>query len=208
MSFKLPIESIIDATEVEDSLKDDLQLLDGDRPLYEMAFCPESELERSLFEKYSKRTTTDIDYLADMQKLIRGEAHVRDKIVDIEFISSGLKRWRSNDSFNIEYGYVDWSPLDFINKDDGLLQGLYLYSMFCPILALVVPIICLIIPLFWILAQSEQMTLQLYVAKLQVLFKNHSLADFFRFRTLTQERKLFLTASLVLYGRINMNNHK
>ena len=67
LNFKYPIEYLQNKYKLNESVKDDLELLntydDKNKPIYEHLLQPETEVGKKSLEKFSNYYTTNVDYL-------------------------------------------------------------------------------------------------------------------------------------------------
>ena len=112
-AFKIPIELITDKHMIKSDMSTDLELENGDNPLYERMFDADDEFKKLTIHQQSKWYTTDTKYLRDTQKILKMDMPDIPKYAGMmEFYSLDV----IPDDFINKYSYVVWDKIEFINN--------------------------------------------------------------------------------------------
>ena len=195
-AFKNPIELISDKHMIKKDMSTDLELANGDNPLYERLFDADDEFKKLTIQQQSKWYTTDTKYLRDTQKILKMD------MPDIPEYAGVMKFYSSQvipDDFRSKYSYVAWDKLEFINKSAEALQYMSLYNISSPVMSLLLPVIMLLIPFFMLRIQDSHITWETYCKCLQQVLRNHSLGQIFYFSSTTTDKQIMIITSLMFY---------
>jgi hypothetical protein len=195
-AFKIPIELISDKHMIKKDMSTDLELANGDNPLYELLFNADDEFKKLTIRQQSNWYTTDIKYLSDTQKILKMG------IPDIPEYTDIMKFYSAEvipDDFRSKYSYVVWDKIEFINKSAEALQYMSLYNISSPVMSLLLPVIMLLIPFFMLKLQNGNITWETYCKCLQQVLRNHSLGQIFYFSSTTIDKQIMIITSLIFY---------
>ena len=110
-----------------------------------------SDVSKSINEQIATYYTTDTQFLKDNQTLIK-EYVSTERYTTIspnyKNISDIWNELKIQSGFKEKYFYIDWEPIEFLNKSEVFLQFMSIYNLCSPLISLLVPIIILIIPFF------------------------------------------------------------
>ena len=196
VAFKPPIELISDKHMIKKDMSTDLELANGDNPLYERMFDADDDFKKLTIQQQSKWYTTDTKYLRDTQKILKMD------IPDIPDYDGIMKFYSSQvipDDFRSKYSYVEWDKLEFINKSAEALQYMSLYNISSPVMSLLLPVIMLLIPFFMLRIQDSNISWETYYKCLQQVLRNHSLGQIFYFSSTTFDKQIMIIMSLLFY---------
>ena len=194
--FRIPIDFIKDKYTIKNDTTADLELVDGERPLYQQIFDADDEFKKLTICQQSTLYTTDIDYLSDTQKILKNA------IPDIPDYDSIVRFYTADvnvDDFRERYNYIGWDKLTFINKSSEALQYMSVYNISSPILSLAMPFVMMLIPFFIIRIQNSSFTWDTYYKCLQHILRNHSLGQIFNFGSAPIDKQIMIIASIIFY---------
>ena len=194
--FIIPIEFVKDKYKIKQDTSTDLELTNGENPLYQKIFNADDDFKKLIIPQQSSWYTTDVKYLIDTQKLLQNEIPDLPGHFDImKFYSTEIKP----DDFRDKYNYIGWDKLEFINKSSEALKYMSIYNISSPVLSLALPIIMMMIPFFMIRLQDNSFTWELYYKCLQQVLRNHSLGQIFYFGSASLDKKIMIVMSLLFY---------
>ena len=183
LNFKFPIEYLQKKHILNDSIKNDLELLNTynevDVPIYEQLLKPVTEVGKKSVERCSKFYTTDIDYLKDTQK-INGQM---DKInLDTKLLDKTYKNWidiKTDDDFINKYQYIGCSRFRWLNYSQIFLYFLTFYNLFSPLFNLFSPLLIFIMPYIILRGLKMKINWQMYKKILYLQLQNHAIGQLF-----------------------------
>lgn len=150
--FKMPIEYINNKYLIDDSIVDDLELInpkDTSTSLLKYVFW---DINSNTFsdndvQLWTKYYTTDKLFLKDSQALISNYAeHIDMDIKNMTHAKQVYFNIQNDDNFMEKYSYIDAKILRPFNNNDKVLQAISIYNLTSPVLSILFPIILLIIP--------------------------------------------------------------
>lgn len=194
--FIIPIGLIKDKHCVKKDTSADLELTNGENPVYKRIFDADDDFKKLSIEQHSSWYTTDVGYLLDTQNILKNDipsVPQHDSIM--RFYSTDVKP----DDFRDKYNYINWDKLQFINKSSQALHYMSIYNISSPLLSLALPIIMLLIPFFIIRIQDNKFTWDAYYKCLQHVLRNHSLGQIFYFGSAPLDKQIMIIASLIFY---------
>jgi len=149
--FKLPIDFCKETVETPDNLYDDLELLQAKdqsgNAVYNHLFNPKSPFGAVLLQKWAKKYTTDIKFLKDTQRVLKGNKDIsKDEEKSILDAWLSFKDIKEDKNFIDKYQYIGWKYLKFLNGSVLFLTVLSAYSILSPLSTLLAPTLLLIIP--------------------------------------------------------------
>jgi hypothetical protein len=112
-------------------------------------FCNSEDIERSQYIIDIIGTSLNSELLEStviQQELI--ETHIIDKVANSEFYDS--------------YNYIDYKPLDFINRSSKIMGFLNVYTLSTPLISILMPLIIILIPFFTIRVGGLNMSFSSY----------------------------------------------
>ena len=71
--FIIPIEFVKDKYKIKQDTSTDLELTNGENPLYQKIFNADDDFKKLIIPQQSSWYTTDVKYLIDTQKLLQNE---------------------------------------------------------------------------------------------------------------------------------------
>lgn len=174
--FKLPIEYDKKKKPIQNSLQDDLELVntksENTKSIYDIVFRPSTKYGKKNLELWSKYYTTHKDFLKeskDFYKKIKTD-------LDHEKINIFQKSWDNviqESAFVQKYQYLEWNRFIFLNHNEWFLQGMSMYNLTSPVFTLVFPLVALIVPFFILKLLKQSLTFDSYKRVLFMQLKNH-----------------------------------
>tara|TARA_X000000368_G_C23057890_1_gene724939 strand:- start:1248 stop:2948 length:1701 start_codon:yes stop_codon:yes gene_type:complete len=204
LNFKFPIEYLQKKHILNDSIKNDLELLntynEGDVPIYEQLLKPVTDVGKKSVERCSKFYTTDIDYLKDTQK-INGQM---DKInLDTKLLDKTYKNWidiKTDDDFINKYQYIGWSRFRWLNYSQIFLYFLTFYNLFSPLFNLFSPLLIFIMPYIILRGLKMKINWQMYKKILYLQLQNHAIGQLFTsFHKVKFSQKMYILFCAFMY---------
>ena len=192
INFKLPIEYI-----KHSNISTDVTNNIDANSIYLKTFSPSTEQGIDINKQIYQFTTTDKKYLLDTQQLSNLKNNININISKIKLFSNELKYIKNITNFNSHFQFIDSKYLDFLNKNENVLQILGLYNFTSPIINLVTPLVIIIIPFFILKIKKIKITFSSYKEFLfDTMFKKFNLSNFSNssFRT-----KLYLCCTIIFY---------
>jgi len=207
--FNIPIFYNLERRELKDNIIKDLELVntidETVNPIYSLYCNTDNDLSKKITEQISKYYTTDISFLKETQKLIKGYTPLQNKyageVTNYKKIIDIWNELKMDVGFREKYYYVEWKKIEFLNRNDSFLQFVSIYNMFSPIFSLILPIIILIIPFIIIKAQGLNVSINEYINILKTVSQTHALGRFFTtdFKNTTCQEKIYSVASICFY---------
>jgi energy-coupling factor transporter ATP-binding protein EcfA2 len=208
-SFKMPIYYNKEKVELKKNIITDLELIGAIdpscNPIYTFCFNNDNDVSKMLINQISKYYTTDINFLKDNQKLIQEyiSPEVRYTKISPNY-KSIIDIWNElkiETGFKEKYYYVEWEPIEFLNKSETFLQFISIYNLCSPIISLLIPIIILIIPFFILKMKGIPVTLDEYVDILKIVAQTNAIGKLFsvNFAEINAQEKIYILVSAAFY---------
>jgi hypothetical protein len=208
--FKLPIHYNEQKVSIKTHIINDLELIKtidiSCNPIYSYVFNSNAssssghDFSSTLIEQVAEYYTTDVNFLKDIQQLLKNyhpETVAKQDYTSIQNIWNEIK---NDTSFKDKYFYLDWPMLEFMNKSDQFLQMMSIYNLASPIVSFLIPIIILVIPFFVIKVRGQEITIAEYIEVLKVVIKNNALGKLFtEFNSVELNQKIYLLISASFY---------
>lgn len=195
--FRYPLDHCEDATDVGKQIITELELLDGEIPLYQTVFKLDNNFKNLCANGLVTKFTTNKHFLRGMQEILK---HKIPDVPDYAEVMAIRADIADETSFVDKYNYVDWSYLEFLNKDARFMQALSLYEMTSPVLSLALPILLLIIPFFIIRVQGHSIDVSTYITVLKNVLAKHSIGQIFSLQEAGWDKRIYAVASLIFYA--------
>jgi DNA mismatch repair ATPase MutS len=204
---KLPIEYQTDSMKLNNSIINDLELIETIEPnnksIYEHIFSPSTYFGKAMCKKMPLIYSTNTDYLKDTQTLIKsGFSNVssKDDSYNFDNILNTYKEIKEETGFCEKYLYIDWEHAKFLNTNPAFLQILSVYNLASPLLSLCLPIILLVIPFFILKVKGIEITLDMYTSILKKLIGDHAIGKIFtKFNDVDVKEKAYILMSVAFY---------
>lgn len=194
--FKVPITYLQNKIKIKKELSNDLELMEGENPLYESLFNAEDDIQLLSLKQHSTWYTTDKTYLRDTQTILKGDIPTPP---NHELVIAYRNAIVQPDAFIEKYNYLEWDKIQFLNKNSYILQWMSIYNICSPIISLALPIIMLIIPFFLIRIQNHTISWSVYYEHLQLVLKNHSLGQLFYIGSASWDKRIMMIISIIFY---------
>jgi len=164
------------------TLVQDLELVQGSKPhtlsMYERLFQPSHVFGRQLIPEWGKQFSTDPTYLRDTQRVLIAVPEYQRRMQaapPAPCCERFLDIWEGihRPDFLEKYSYMEWSMLKSLNDSPTFLQILSVGNLLSPVFSLFIPILFLILPFILLKIQGTEVTLGHYVSALKNIAKNH-----------------------------------
>lgn len=193
MLFDPPITYAQNTRSLLIKCQDDLEL----KILYENILGKSQTKKGDLRKSWLQLYTTDVKYLKDTQKLVKGSHQlINNPVTDIE------KLWASyNDNlgFRDKYEFITFEQFYGMNKSESILQAISMYTLMSPILSLISPILMLLIPFFIIRIKGVSLTIGKYLDELKIIFSKMPLGQLFNLKSSSWDQRIFIMVSIIFY---------
>ena len=208
-SFKMPIWYNKDRRELKKNIADDLELVnavdESSNPVYSFLFDNDNDVSKKLVEQIVKYYTTDTAFIKDNQKLLAEYTPTKVRYTSHSAnYNSIITIWNEiklDSGFKEKYYYLDWEPVEFLNKSETFLQFISMYNLCSPVFSLLVPIIILIIPFFIIKLRGMNLTIGEYFEVLKIVAQSNAIGKLFtvNLNELTLQEKIYIFVSAAFY---------
>ena len=199
-SIPLKLEHKKTRQDITGDLINDLELDISHNP-YSILFSPTSirdeDIERANLERPVTGTTpektlalsqltiplwresysTNPKFIKKIQKFIKGYKY-NNTLSNSNFINEWLE-FKNENGFLKKYEYFDWKHLEFLNKNDTMLQITNYLNISSPVISLLIPLILFIIPLIIIMLNKQPCNLPNYICLLKKQLQNHAFGKIF-----------------------------
>ena len=204
MNFKYPIQYLNDTNKINETVKDDLEMVkandDEVKPIYEQYIRPETKLGKITLEEMSNYYTTNTDFLKNTQNIIQNVNKIES---DNEIVNKTYDSWNNikNEEYFIEkYQYIGWDKLKWLNNSTLFLLLLSIYNIFSPLINLLSPIIVFLVPFFMLKTLRVKINWQMYKQILIMQLKNHAIGRLFTsFGTVKMSQNLYILFCAGMY---------
>ena len=204
MHFKYPIQYLKETSKLNETVKQDLELVETTDPslnsIYKNFINPKTELGKISLEEMSNYYTTNTDFLKDTQKVVENVNKIETKN---DIISKTYDNWKSikDESYFIEkYQYIGWDKLKFLNNSTLFLQLLSVYNIFSPVINLISPLLVFIVPFLMLKTLRVKITWSMYKKILVMQLKNHAIGKLFTsFGSVKPSQKLYILFCAGMY---------
>lgn len=197
MAFTYPIEHCEYATDVNKQVINELDLLEGEVPLYHTIFELNDNFKCLCANGLAGKFTTNEKFLTGMQTILSNKFPVTPEYADVMKIRLDIA---DETGFVEKYNFIDWAHLEFLNKDSRFLQAISLYEMTSPVLSLALPILLLIIPFFIIRVQGHSISVSTYITVLKSVLSKHSIGQIFTLGEAGWDKRIYAGVSLIFYA--------
>ena len=204
--FHLPISYLDSKNTLKENIIEDLELIKptdaSGNAIFTQTFGSSSYQANAVMKELPKHYTSNIDYLKDTQKLLKGFSSKRSSETD-EQVGEAVNIWKEikgDTGFLDKFHYIGWEKWKHLNEQEYVLQFISMYSLSSPVLSLMVPFIICIIPLVVLKTRGIDITWQEYKSVLKVVAANHAICKIFTsFWQVSIEQKVYLLLSTGLY---------
>lgn len=199
IDFKLPIQTISSCYDVNENIINDMELTDGNTPMYHKIFNMNNDFEKLNTDAYAKYYTDDKSFLKDNQVFLSScvPKPIKDKyITDIIELRKDIA---DETGFIEKYHFIEWEQLKFLNNNPTIMKYLSLYELASPVITLALPIFLLIMPFFILRVQGKAITFPKYVEVLKIVISRHSIGQIFNIGSASWDKRIYIIISFVFY---------
>ena len=219
--FKLPMQYLPDdqLCAIDKSVLDDLELIEctkqtnngnsngaeNTKPMYVHMFQPQSAFAKRHLGMWAKQFTTSAPFLQDTQRFIAAisKNQTQDPIhnsEDHDRIEAIWTRIKTDASFHDKFNYIDYAPLDMLNRSPTFLQCYSMYNLFSPVLSFLMPVIMLIVPFFLLKLQGVTITMSTYFGIIKMMLSQHAVGKLlFDMSAVGWDKRIYILVSVVFY---------
>ncbi len=217
--FKLPMEYLPkdQLCSIDKSVLSDLELIEctktvnngnsasesNNKSMYDHVFQPQSAFAKRYLGMWAKQFTTSVPHLQDMQRFIA--AISKDKpddgsLNDFDKVEAIWTRIKTDAAFREKFNYIDYAPLDALNRSPTFLQCYSMYNLFSPVLSFLMPVIMLIVPFFLLKLQGVPITLPTYFGIIKLMLSQHAIGKLlFDMSSVSWDKRIYILVSVVFY---------
>jgi hypothetical protein len=224
--FKLPMQYLPDdqLCTIDKSVLADLELIEctkpvnntnsandntatESRPMYAHMFQPQSAFAKRYLGMWAKQFTTSVPHLQDTQRFIAAisknhpqDPTTNDSDSDHDRIEAIWTRIKTDASFHDKFNYIDYAPLDMLNRSPTFLQCYSMYNLFSPLLSFLMPVIMLIVPFFLLKLQGVTITMSAYFGIIKMMLSQHAVGKLlFDMSAVGWDKRIYILVSVVFY---------
>ena len=220
--FKLPMQYLPDdqLCAIDKSVLADLELIEctnpvnnansandnatESRPMYAHVFQPQSAFAKRYLGMWAKQFTTSVPHLQDMQRFIAAISKnpTQDPTNDSECdgIEAIWTRIKTDAGFHDKFNFIDYAPLDMLNRSPTFLQCYSMYNLFSPVLSFLMPVIMLIVPFFLLKLQNIPITMPTYFSIIKMMLSQHAVGKLmFDMNAVGWDKRIYIMVSVVFY---------
>lgn len=217
--FKLPMEYLPKDMlhPIDTSVLSDLELIEctkqvnanaynnatesNNKPMYAHVFQPQSAFAKRYLGMWAKQFTTSVPHLQDMQRFIASASKDKDpQLNDHDKIEALWTRIKTDASFRDKFNYIDYAPLDMLNRSPAFLQFYSIYNIFSPLLSFLMPVIMLIVPFFLLKLQRVPISMPTYFGIIKMMLSQHAVGKLiFDMSSVGWDKRIYILVSFVFY---------
>jgi len=216
--FKLPMEYLsADVLHpIDKSVLSDLELIEctkpvnnaasnhddvESKPMYAHIFQPQSAFAKRHLGMWAKQMTSSVPHLQDTQRFIAAISKTQGHdVMDCDKIEAIWTRIKTDASFRDKFNYIDYAPLDMLNRSPTFLQCYSMYNLFSPVLSFLMPVIMLIVPFFLLKLQGVPITLMTYFGIIKMMLSQHAIGKLiFDMSSVSWDKRIYILVSVVFY---------
>ena len=217
-SFQLPMEYLPKEMlhPIDKSVLSDLELIEctkqvnvsannttdsNNKPMYTHVFQPQSAFAKRYLGMWAKQMTTSVPHLQDMQRFIASASKDKDpRLNDYDKIEALWTRIKTDASFRDKFNYIDYAPLDMLNRSPAFLQFYSIYNLFSPLLSFLMPVIMLIVPFFLLKLQGVPINMPTYFGIIKMMLSQHAVGKLiFDMSSVGWDKRIYILMSVVFY---------
>jgi ABC-type multidrug transport system fused ATPase/permease subunit len=173
------------------------------KSMYAHVFQPQSAFAKRYLGMWAKQFTTSVPHLQDTQRFIA--AISKDKtddgsLNDFDKVEAIWTRIKTDAAFREKFNYIDYAPLDALNRSPTFLQCYSMYNLFSPVLSFLMPVIMLIVPFFLLKLQGVPITLPTYFGIIKLMLSQHAIGKLiFDMSSVSWDKRIYILVSVVFY---------
>jgi hypothetical protein len=190
---------------VSDNIKSDLDLYSGQKEekikLYDVLLNNINDIKKSengfiqqktksqqrVYDTLTNIVFKDNTYIDANKELIKitgenlDEKLLEKTIQQQEIIEATIFSKELNSTFYETYNYIDYKPIDFVNRSSKIMGFLNVYTLSSPLISLLMPIIILLIPFFTMRIRGMNISFSNYYTFLKQILSKIPAFRFFTF---------------------------
>jgi hypothetical protein len=216
--FKLPMEYLPNdqLCSIDKSVLSDLELIEctkqinngttvtesSAKPMYAHVFQPQSAFAKRYLGMWAKQFTTSVPHLQDTQRFIASVSGSKALKHDSDYdrIEAIWTRIKTDAAFRDKFNYIDYAPLDMLNRSPTFLQCYSMYNLFSPVLSFLMPVIMLIVPFFLLKLQGVPITMPTYFGIIKMMLSQHAIGKLlFDMSSVSWDKRIYILVSVVFY---------
>ena len=215
--FRLPMEYLPNdqLCSIDKSVLSDLELIEctkqindgicaesSAKPMYAHVFQPQSTFAKRYLGMWAKQFTTSVPFLQDTQRFIASISSSKALKHDSDYdrIEGIWTRIKTDGGFRDKFNYIDYAPLDMLNRSPTFLQCYSMYNLFSPLLSFLMPVIMLIVPFFLLKLQGVPITLPTYFGIIKMMLSQHAIGKLlFDMSSVSWDKRIYILVSVVFY---------
>jgi len=216
-TFRLPMEYLPNdqLCSIDKSVLSDLELIEctkqvntgtaesNAKPMYAHVFQPQSAFAKRYLGMWAKQFTTSVPHLQDTQRFIAsisGSTQNQEQKSDHGRVESIWTRIKTDAGFRDKFNYIDYAPLDMLNRSPTFLQCYSMYNLFSPVLSFLMPVIMLIVPFFLLKLQGVPITMLTYFGIIKMMLSQHAIGKLlFDMSSVSWDKRIYILVSVVFY---------
>jgi hypothetical protein len=178
----------------------------NDKSMYAHVFQPQSAFAKRYLGMWAKQFTTSVPHLQDTQRFIASVSKDKDKedhddtLKDFDKVEAIWTRIKTDAAFRDKFNYIDYAPLDALNRSSTFLQCYSMYNLFSPVLSFLMPVIMLIVPFFLLKLQGVPITLPTYFGIIKLMLSQHAIGKLlFDMSSVGWDKRIYILVSVVFY---------
>ena len=171
------------------------------KSMYAHVFQPQSAFAKRYLGMWAKQFTTSVPHLQDTQRFIASVSKDNDDtLTDFDKVEAIWTRIKTDASFRDKFNYIDYAPLDALNRSPTFLQCYSMYNLFSPVLSFLMPVIMLIVPFFLLKLQGVPITLPTYFGIIKLMLSQHAIGKLlFDMSSVGWDKRIYILVSVVFY---------
>jgi len=177
------------------------------KSMYTHVFQPQSAFAKRYLGMWAKQFTTSVPHLQDTQRFIAAISKDKDKdkpdensLIDYDKIEAIWTRIKTDASFRDKFNYIDYAPLDMLNRSSAFLQFYSIYNLFSPLLSFLMPVIMLIVPFFLLKLQGVPISMPTYFGIIKLMLSQHAIGKLiFDMSSVGWDKRIYILVSVVFY---------
>jgi len=176
----------------------------NNKSMYAHVFQPQSAFAKRYLGMWAKQFTTSVPHLQDTQRFIasvsKDKSRDDDSLIDFDKVEAIWTRIKTDASFRDKFNYIDYAPLDALNRSPTFLQCYSMYNLFSPLLSFLMPVIMLIVPFFLLKLQGVPITLSTYFGIIKMMLSQHAIGKLlFDMSSVGWDKRIYILVSVVFY---------
>ena len=196
------LELIECTKQVNNNPATNLEDVEESKPMYAHIFQPRSAFAKRYLGMWAKQMTSSVPHLQDTQRFIAAISKTQEPAagIDCDKVEAIWTRIKTDASFRDKFNYIDYAPLDMLNRSPTFLQCYSMYNLFSPVLSFLMPVIMLIVPFFLLKLQGVPITLPTYLGIIKMMLSQHAIGKLiFDMSSVSWDKRIYILVSVVFY---------